>query len=191
MPVVIHKQELSAVAPEGVPSANPTDNTTLIPPGPPVNPLGTRLYANPFFDPAFWRAVTVSGARMLRDLGQFTTTRAQWGAAMVKRFGTRIIQALNATWTRLMRLQNQEANGVSAVGQGHLNQIEVASVNANIAEEQKPFAAAPSVLMALSPKSSQIAYFGSGALMGEKRQIDVTGGLFPSRFKRSFRWGDN
>ena len=47
VPVVIHKQELSAVAPEGVPSANPTGNTTLIPPGPPVNPLGTQLSINP------------------------------------------------------------------------------------------------------------------------------------------------
>ena len=41
--------------------------------------------ASPFLDPKFWQAVVVSGARMLRDLGQFTATRAQWGAAMVRR----------------------------------------------------------------------------------------------------------
>lgn len=47
VPMVIHKQELSAVAPEGVPSANPTGNTTVAPPGPPVNPLGTQSLLTP------------------------------------------------------------------------------------------------------------------------------------------------
>ena len=149
------------------------------------------LYANPFLDPKFWQAVAVSGARMLRDLGQFTVTQAKWSAAMLKKFGQRIQQALAATWNRLMRLQTQQVNGVSAIGQGHLNQIEAASVNANIAEEQKPVYSeqdlakgAPGLGIRLQPMSKQIAFLGGKALLGAKQKLDVTGALQAAAVKK-------
>ena len=147
--------------------------------------------ANPFLNPKFWNAVAVSGARMLRDLGQFTATQAQWSAAMLKQFGQRIQQALAATWNRLMRLQTQQTNGVSAIGQGHLNQIEVASVNANIAEEQKPVYSeedlakgAPGLGIRVQPMSKQIAYLGGAALLASKQKLDVTGALQAAAVKK-------
>jgi len=153
--------------------------------------LSGGVSANPFLDPKFWQAVAVSGARILRELGQFTASFARWSAAMVRKFGSKIQRALASTWTRLMRAQHAQANGVSANGQAHLNQIEALAGVANIPLEQHPpyddatlAKGAPGLLTRAAPVSAQVATLGSAELAAEQRKLQVSEATQAAAVKR-------
>lgn len=122
----------------------------------------------------------VVGARVLRRGGQWTMTRAQWVASMVRQFGESIRRHLDATWTQLMRLQNQVANGLSATAQGMVNAVEVLSGRTNIPAEQHPAydpetlaKGRPSLGTRLAPALRQIRILSGRRLELAKRRRDV------------------
>lgn len=121
-----------------------------------------------------------AGASVLRAGGRGMMAKGQWIAKMVRNYGERIQKYLDGVWVRLARIGNQQANGVNATAQGHINAIESLAGKTNVPLEQHPVytdetlkRGKPSLLTKASPLSEQIKILGGEDLLRAKRRRDI------------------